>query len=117
MYATPRADELPAWHPVAGECHDNADAWVAAHPGDTLLRGWLYQRLDRLPEGLMHVFVAHSVVRTRDGALIDVTLRSLEPTGRFLQHPDDVGGFFGFLLNPASPTEFKVLEAWPGVGK
>jgi hypothetical protein len=114
VYAVPRADELPAWHPVAGECHDNADAWVAAHPGDAVRRGWLYQRLDRLPEGLMHVFVAHSVVLTSAGALIDVTLGSLEPTGRFLQHPDDVGGFFGLLLNPvASPKEFKVLEAWP----
>ena len=111
VYAAPRADELPAWQPVAGECHDNADAWVASHPGDAVQRGWLYLRLDRLPDGLMHVFAAHSVVLTAAGALIDVTLPRREPTGRFLRHPDDVGGFFGLLLNPASPKEFKVLEA------
>ncbi|RQY93846.1 hypothetical protein DF016_10950 [Burkholderia stagnalis] len=115
-YAALRADELVDWQPVGAECHDNADAWVSAHPGDAVRRGWLYQRTDPLPEGLMHVFVAHSVVLTSDDELTDVTLGSLEPTGRFLQHPDDVGGFFGMLLNPvASPKEFKVLEAWPNV--
>ncbi|RQV14939.1 hypothetical protein DF039_21085 [Burkholderia cenocepacia] len=66
----------------------------------------------------MHVFVAHSVVLTATGELIDVTLGSLEPTGRFLQHPDDIGGFFGLLLNPvALPKEFKVLEAWPNADR
>ncbi|WP_323123793.1 hypothetical protein [Burkholderia alba] len=117
-YAVLRADELTNWQPVGAECHDNADAWVAAHPGDAVRRGWLYQRLDPLPEGRMHVFVAHSVVLTATGDLIGVTLGSLEPTGRFLQHPDDFGGFFGLLLNPvASPKEFKVLEAWPNVAR
>ncbi|MBN3828976.1 hypothetical protein G3O00_36040 [Burkholderia sp. Ac-20384] len=109
-------DEPAKYAALRAECHDNADAWVAAHPGDAVRRGWLYQRLDPLSEGQMHVFIAHSVVLTAADELIDVTLGSLEPAGRFLQHPADIGGFFGLLLNPiASPKEFKVLEAWPSV--
>lgn len=115
-FAAQRVDALTDWQPVGAECHDNADAWVSAHPGDAVRRGWRYQRLNQLPEGQMHVFIAHSVVLTSAGELIDVTLGSLEPTGLFLEHPADVGGFFGLLLNPiASPKEFKVLEAWPSV--
>ncbi|CAJ6621418.1 Uncharacterised protein [Burkholderia pseudomallei] len=112
--ATPMANLLPDWMPNRAACHDNADAWVARHPADAVVRGWLYQRLDPLPEGDQHIFVAHSVIRTGAGDLIDVTLSENQPTGRFLSHPQDVVGFFALLLNPISPKEFKVIEPRAG---
>ncbi|KVV07344.1 hypothetical protein WK77_16275 [Burkholderia ubonensis] len=112
--AAPKANLFPDWKPHPSECHDNADAWVVMHPADTVVRGWMYQRVDRLPEGVQHVFLAHSVIRTVGGELIDVTLSQDEAAGRFLCHPNEIGGFFALLLNPASPKEFKVIERRSG---
>lgn len=116
VIAKPMADVFPNWTPHPAECHDNADAWLARRPADEVVRGWMYQRMDRLPEGDVHVFVAHSVIRTAAGELIDVTLPRLAPAGRFLRHPREICGFFAVLLSPLAPKEFKVLEprARPG---
>ncbi|MFK4448497.1 hypothetical protein ABH944_008535 [Caballeronia udeis] len=78
IYASRQGDGLPGWHPVAADCHDNADRWVALGAGDEAVRGWLHEPLHGLP----HRFVAHSVVRPAAADpidLVDVTLVASAP--------------------------------------
>lgn len=58
------------WTPVAARCHENAVAWVARHPGWSVVRGWLHVFGDA-DSGAM--FDAHSVVRDDNGRIWDVT--------------------------------------------
>ena len=83
-----------AWRPVPGQCHDNVDRWVLLHEGDRPQRGWLHQPFADLP----YRFVAHSVVLTRSGNLLDVTLGPSATPYRFLPHPRDTVGFFALLI-------------------
>ena len=102
VYASTGASELPGWKPVPADCHGNADRWVAAHPGDVAVRGWLHEPFVDQP----HRFVAHSLVRTAAGALIDVTLSAYPQPLRFLAHQGSDAYFFTFL---SGPLPFPVL--------
>ncbi|MDT8840218.1 hypothetical protein ParKJ_22605 [Paraburkholderia fungorum] len=102
VYASTGASQLPGWKPVPADCHGNADRWVAAHLGDVAVRGWLHEPFADLP----HRFVAHSLVRTAAGALIDVTLSARPQSLRFLEHPGSDADFFSFLR---CPLPFPVL--------
>jgi hypothetical protein len=97
------ADEVPDWHPPSTLCHDCADVWILARSGDRPVRGWL---LDGAM-GSRCRFVAHSMVRTSDGALVDVTLARAPYERRFIEHPADVAGFFALLCaNPPAHELF-----------
>lgn len=62
---------LPFDRAVPAHCHDNAEAYVAAHGGE-VVHGFLVEH----PHAWTMVWVMpHSVVRTADG-LVDVTLNS-----------------------------------------
>lgn len=62
-----------AWRPAMQDCHGNCEAWCERHPEYQVVRGWLCIPLD----GLAYCrFLAHSVVRQPDGALIDITPRA-----------------------------------------
>jgi hypothetical protein len=96
VYVPMRDDELPGWTPVPADCHGNVDRWCALHPGDTAVRGWLHEPF----AGQRHRFLAHSVVLTTAGELLDVTLRADTPPLRFLGHPGPEADFFAFLRCP-----------------
>lgn len=104
VHASTSASQLTGWEPVPADCHGNADRWVAAHPGDTAVRGWLHEPFADQP----HRFVAHSLVRTTTGALVDVTLPAGPQPLRFLTHPGSDSDFFSFLR---CPLPFPVLAA------
>ena len=70
VFAARRSDQIPSWDPVPAACHADVDRWIESHPADMAVRGWLHEPFD----GLEHRFVAHSIVRSSDGELIDVTL-------------------------------------------
>lgn len=100
--ATYCANEIPGWV-AAGLCHDCIDRWLANHPGDRAIRGWL---IDGEAAGAYRV-VAHSMIRSGAGELLDVTLARAAVDRRFIEHPAQAGGFFAQLCaNP--PTH----ELW-----
>jgi hypothetical protein len=75
-------------HPQTGYncCHENALAYVLTTPGSTIIRGWLIEEF-----GGWNRFVAHSVVQTADGTLVDPT-----PTRarcEFIPHDGDEDDF------------------------
>jgi hypothetical protein len=90
-------------------CHDLADRWVSMHKGDLVLRGWLLDAEGDADTGAPYRFVAHSVVLTARGDMIDVTLPKTERSRRFLAHPYNVCGFFGILSSPPLATELQVM--------
>ncbi|MCX4150036.1 MULTISPECIES: hypothetical protein [Paraburkholderia] len=105
----------PAGRPDRTFCHDLADRWAGAHPGDVVLRGWL---LDAQGDPATHApyrFVAHSVVLTARGEMVDVTLPDSERSRRFLAHPYDVCGFFGILVSPPLASVLEVFVAPPAI--
>lgn len=59
------------WEPQSNLCHENVTTWCAANGEFQIVRGWLY--LDLLGQLPYEVFLAHSVVRDRNGALWDIT--------------------------------------------
>lgn len=59
---------------LPGHCHQNAALWIEENPNDCLVRGFLILDGDEIV-----VILAHSVVRTDDGHLIDVTPAEREP--------------------------------------
>ena len=63
------ADRAAANQSEIQRCHENVDAWVAKHPEDSAVRGWVtwYPVLDGV------LLTAHSVVRGADGELFDIT--------------------------------------------
>ncbi|WP_028227364.1 hypothetical protein [Paraburkholderia ferrariae] len=79
--------------PRISECHQNVDAWVAAHPDCTAVRGWGTY----LDQGLLGVkLTAHSVVRAPDHMLFDITPLAderIRPFMRFVSHTGDDKSF------------------------
>ncbi|MGF6766260.1 hypothetical protein P3T24_006606 [Paraburkholderia sp. GAS33] len=80
----------------------------------TVLRGWLLDTEDDPDTHSPYRFLAHSVVLTARGNLIDVTLPATERSRRFLVHPYGICGFFAVLCrvgldHPAH--EFRVESA------
>jgi hypothetical protein len=106
-----RGDQLPGFHPVPSQCHDNADRWVNANPGDLVLRGWLVDGEGDPDTFSPYRFVAHSVVLTTLGNMIDVTLPSTERVRRFIVHPYEVCGFFAILCSPPLANTLQIYVA------
>jgi hypothetical protein len=104
-------DQLPGFHPVPNQCHDNADRWVHDHRGDLVLRGWLLDAGGDPDTHRPYRFVAHSVVLTTLGRMLDVTLPSIERPRRLLVHPYNVCGFFGILCSPPLANSLQVYVA------
>ena len=101
LMMVPPLEPWPAdWSPEGSECHKNAKAWVACHSGYSVVHGWLHIA-GQLGHGAS--FEAHSVVRSPDGELRDVT----KPRGAqhlFLRH-----------LGPADEYEEKSRPGGPWV--
>lgn len=96
VFAALRGDQIPSWDPVPAACHANIDRWIESHPADVAVRGWLHEPF----VGLAHRFVAHSVVRTATGDLVDVTLSARQSKLRFIAHPGSERDFFALLHCP-----------------
>lgn len=107
-YAILRGKSPLADRPEKTFCHDLADRWVADNPRDVVLRGWLLDAEGNPDESLPYRFIAHSVVLTARGEMIDVTLSAPERSRRFLAHPYDVCGFFGILCSPPLASSLEV---------
>ncbi len=69
-----------------GKCHDNAEAFFSQHTNHPPVRGWLVTELGNVP-GCFRI-VAHSVNRTPQGNLVDVTplLEADRNAYRFVEH-------------------------------
>ncbi len=63
----------------SNKCHDNVETYLKDHPECEPVRGWLVEEF----EGFTY-FNAHSVVRLKDGTLLEVT--SLNRPCRFLEY-------------------------------
>jgi hypothetical protein len=68
------------WEPLLNQCHENVTTWCANNTEFQIVRGWLY--LDFSGQFPYEIFLAHSVVRDKDGALWDIT-----PMQAFQQYP------------------------------
>jgi len=74
--------------PQANSCHENVDRWVKENPGTSVVRGWV----DYMASVNGQMLTAHSVVRTSDGNLLDITPLADErvrPAMRFVPHVGD----------------------------
>ncbi len=94
-------DQIDGWVPVRGGCHSNVDKWVADHPGDTAVRGWISTQY-QAPWGYEQ-YSSHSVVQTRAGELIDVTLPQGECNHDFVRHPGTEVEFLDLVADSGCP--------------
>ncbi|CAB3972588.1 MULTISPECIES: hypothetical protein [Burkholderia] len=74
---------LADWAPASGRCHEQVDCWLAMHPGDTPVRGWLSDGGNDAQQR----FVSHSLVRTTAGELLDVAYPPPPYVQHFVEHP------------------------------
>ncbi|HEX8483671.1 MAG TPA: hypothetical protein VF650_17360 [Allosphingosinicella sp.] len=68
--------------PRRSRCHANVERWVAENPGSEAVRGWLISA----QLGPAILLDAHSVVRRRDGELMDITLTFEDQRAPFIEH-------------------------------
>jgi hypothetical protein len=68
------------WKPQPNLCHENVTTWCAGNGEFQIVRGWLH--LDFQGQTPYEVFLAHSVIRDKNGALWDIT-----PMQAFQQYP------------------------------
>ncbi len=77
------------WWPKPEACHENARNWGRAHPGWTVVPGWIV--LSGMGDAVM--LAAHSVVKAPQGDMFDVTpfpeSDALRSTRKFVMHPGD----------------------------
>jgi hypothetical protein len=78
--------------PELAHCHKNVDRWIAEHPTDTPIRGWLI-----LSESeIACCFAAHSIIKSASGNAFDITPVIGERYARFLRHPGTEEEFWQF---------------------
>jgi hypothetical protein len=90
------AVSLEDWRPSVARCHENADRWVRANPGQTSVRGWVTVGTDG---GTRMLLTHHSVVRGEDGSLFDITpleTEAIRAGMRFVPHDGSESDFFWF---------------------
>ncbi|WP_395943316.1 hypothetical protein [Brevundimonas sp.] len=80
-------DQTPGWRPEPGHCHENARRWVEANPTYVVVHGRLNARGETFENRLR--FHSHSIVRSADGELLDITLSKGAPQYTFIPHPFD----------------------------
>jgi hypothetical protein len=91
-----RAVALGDWQPSIARCHDNVDRWVQDNPGGRPVRGWVTVGTDG---GTKTLLTHHSVVRTEDGRLFDITpleREAIRVEMRFVPHDGRKSDFFWF---------------------
>lgn len=85
---------------MLNQCHENVTTWCVNKADFKIVRGWLYLDFDgQLP---YEVFLAHSVIRDKDGVLWDIT-----PMEAFNQYPfiaalESEGEYAAFIEQGAS---------------
>jgi hypothetical protein len=80
VIVSPAQVSIGDWEPLPNQCHGNVTTWCANNAEFQIVRGWLYVDFSgQLP---YEVFLPHSVVRDKDGALWDIT-----PIQAFQQYP------------------------------
>lgn len=100
------ADSLPGWSPRPNFCHDQVMLWLLLNPADQAVRGWM-------PEcqlGHDVRFVAHSLVRTACGKLLDVAFPAPAVKRPFIEHPPEAGDFFALVCGMPPMPFIDVLE-------
>ncbi len=70
---------IAAWEPAPHWCHDNASKFCASEEGYKHIYGWLYADLTEF--GYVS-FIFHSVVKSPDGKLFDIT-----PSNAVIEYP------------------------------
>jgi hypothetical protein len=89
------ADGSIGWAPRQHYCHDNVAAWIYRSPQDKAVRGYVI--FDMRIFGYWKV-VAHTVVETEDGTLMDIT-----PSGASQPYP--------FVHHVSSDEDFATIAA------
>ncbi|WP_196160479.1 hypothetical protein [Reinekea sp. G2M2-21] len=92
------------WQPSPKACHENVEIFCEHSVGFDIVRGWFYFDLPDTPGCAM--FVAHSVVRTPQGVLSDITPQAGTTSRRY-----------PFLEALVSDEEFFLIESSTEEGK
>lgn len=71
VIVTSAVASLGEWRPAENECHYNVSVWCAHQADCQPVRGWLYFHFEYLLPFVR--FTAHSVIRSKDGQLYDIT--------------------------------------------
>jgi len=80
------------WLPEPNQCHRNVTQWCDWHPNQKAVRGWWVADYLEIPPGFYR-FLAHSVVETETGDLIDLTPNPAPWRYPFLRHDQTDGDF------------------------
>jgi hypothetical protein len=94
---------------LVGRCHENVDAWVAAHPGDQAVGGWVTWHA--VFGGVR--LTAHSVVRGTGGDLFDITPLGDESYRAGMEFVPHIGDEAAFFEMKAAVNAFDCLEPAP----
>lgn len=112
--AYPRFVEVSigAWRPQATRCHANATTWAKFNPEWSRVRGFLVYGL-KMPFATL---VAHSVVRSPEGGLCDITPGG-DASRPFVPHVGDPGEFewqalvgSHFVARSTDPVEVRLIH-------
>ncbi len=96
-------DRTPGWTPERSGCHENARRWVEANPAFVIVHGWLNAKGETFENRLR--FVSHSVVRSPDGELMDITLGTGDPRYAFILHPLDDAHFREWIIGRVATVD------------
>ncbi|MCV9915007.1 hypothetical protein OIV57_23015 [Burkholderia pseudomallei] len=96
---------LADWVPAPGRCHEQVECWLAMHPADTPVRGWLADGGNDAQQR----FVSHSLVRTAAGELLDVAYPQPPYVQHFVEHPAAAGDFFALVRGELWVSELYVF--------
>jgi hypothetical protein len=83
------------WKPAPHFCHANVELWVMRSPEYTIVRGWVvFDQSSNpfVPDARFH-FVAHSVIATPEGRLLDITPSGVTQPYPFIRHPGTMEEF------------------------
>jgi hypothetical protein len=81
------------WRPAAKFCHANVEEWVMRSPEYGIVRGWVIFDLSADPSASRFRFAAHSVIRTPEGKLLDITPSAVSQPYPFIHHPGTTEDF------------------------
>jgi hypothetical protein len=85
------------WEPEFHECHKNVDFWCKVNPEYKPVRGWVFYAFDY--EANFVWFLQHSVMRTPENILVDIT-------------PNNASDSYPFIIATESDDDFFAKEKY-----
>jgi len=99
VFVSPAAMSSADWQPKPNRCHWNVGMYLKRYPQHRAVRGWLY---DGTEDGVAR-FIAHSVIETAQGDLVDITPIISPVRFAFIRHEGLEAEFLEMVKGEKSP--------------